>query len=173
MRVFLIGYRGTGKTTIAALLAKLLDCDWMDSDEQVERMACKSIATIFAEDGEGAFRDWEVKAIGELVHTDHRILALGGGAVLRNENRRTMSTGGIAIWLTASPETIQTRLSKDPTTGQRRPRLTSTGGVTEVRKLLRERTPLYEQCADHTIDTEGKLPQQVTDEIFALLPPMT
>src|SRR5688500_2590703 len=82
MNLLLIGYRGTGKSTVARLVAERLNWPWLDADVELERRAGKSIAAIFAEDGEPAFRDLESQVLAELVQADRHVLALGGGVIL-------------------------------------------------------------------------------------------
>ena len=124
MILTLIGYRATGKTTLARLLAERLGWDWIDADVEIERRAGKSIARIFAEDGEPAFRDLEAQVIADLCRRDRLVLAAGGGAPLRPESRRAMREAGKVVWLTARPETILARMTADATTTARRPNLT-------------------------------------------------
>lgn len=164
----LIGYRGTGKTTVARLLAERLQWDSFDSDAEIERRAGKSIKRIFAENGEPRFRDWESEIVTELATRRDVVLALGGGAVLREANRRALS-GATLIWLTADPETLHARISADTTTAERRPNLTRVGGRQEIGELLREREAVYRACADYTVDTADKTPEQVADEIVCLV----
>jgi shikimate kinase len=168
--IFLIGYRGTGKTTVARLLALRLGCDWVDSDVEIELRAGKSIAEIFADDGEPAFRDLESRVLADLAKRKGTVIALGGGAILREENRKAIS-GGVAIWLKASPATIVKRLAADPATRAQRPALTARGGEAEVIELLAQREPIYKQCANLEVDTEGQDPAAVADEILDFLTP--
>ena len=167
--IFLIGYRGTGKTTVARELACRLGCEWVDADDVIERDAGKTIAAIFAEDGEGVFRDWEVGAVAALSRERRTVVALGGGAVLREENRQAILGAGPVVWLTASAETIFNRLKADPATASRRPNLTAEGGRAEIEAVLSSRIPLYRQCATLVVDTEGKTAAQVADVIAANL----
>lgn len=167
--VFLIGYRGTGKTTIAPALAERLGFKWVDADDVIEQQVGKTIAAIFAEDGEGAFRDLEASAVAALIREQRMVVGLGGGAILREANRSAIRAAGRVIWLTAGVDMILARLAADPSTAERRPNLTSTGGRAEIEKLLAERTPLYRECATLTVDTEGKSAAQVADEIAARL----
>ncbi len=167
--VFLIGYRGTGKTSVARELAARLKCDWLDADDVIEQRAGKSIAEIFGDDGEAAFRDLEAAVIEELSSRAGSIVALGGGAVLRVSNRSAIRSAGPVVWLTASVDSIVARLAADEATASRRPNLTSTGGRTEIEKLLNQRMPLYRECATLIVNTEGKTVAQVADEIAARL----
>jgi shikimate kinase len=167
--IFLIGYRGTGKSTVARYLAGRLRYDSIDADEEIERRAGKSIAAIFAEDGEASFRDLESRLVVEMARVPRTIVALGGGAVLRETNRTAIRAAGPVVWLTAPVDVIVARLAADPATAGRRPNLTKTGGREEVEALLAERTPLYRECATLTVDTNGKTCAQVADEIAANL----
>src|SRR5678815_5101650 len=105
-RIFLIGYRGTGKTTVGRLLATELGWDFADCDDAVEASAGQSVAEIFADEGEEGFRAREAEALLELCGRARIVLATGGGAVLSSTNRELLRAGGFAIWLTAHPQTI-------------------------------------------------------------------
>ena len=168
MNIVLIGYRGTGKTTVARLLAERLECPWWDADEEIERRAQQSIKEIFAAEGEAGFRNREVAVVADLAARSDSVLALGGGAVLRTANRQAISAS-VVIWLTASAATIWERVSSDPGTGQRRPNLTTAGGRSEIEALLNERDAVYRGCADHMVSTEDKTADQVADEIVCLV----
>ena len=165
MNVALIGYRGTGKTTVAQQLALRLGWDWVDADVEIELRAGKSIASIFADDGEPVFRDLESQVLAQTIVRDRIVLAAGGGVVLREENRRLLRTAGKVVWLTADVTTILARVAGDQTTASRRPQLTTAGGEAEVRQLLAQRTPLYRELADLEIDTEGRTPAEIVEEI--------
>ncbi len=169
MPIALIGYRGTGKTTVAQLLAEQLNYDWIDADVEVERRAGKSIAAIFEDAGEQAFRDLEAEVVADLCQRERTILALGGGAVLREANRVCLRKCRQTIWLRASAEVIADRLAADPTTADRRPNLTNRGGRHEIEQLLAERESIYRACATLEVDTEDKDPTQIADEIFRIV----
>lgn len=167
--IFLIGYRGSGKTTVAKQLAERLQYDWVDADDEVEQRAGKSIAAIFAEEGQRTFRDLEAEVAAELCSRRQTVVALGGGAVLREETRHAIGAAGPVVWLTGSPHTLAKRLAGDETTASRRPDLTSGGGQAEIEALLAERTPLYHACATFAVDTDGKTPTEVVEEIVVKL----
>jgi shikimate kinase len=167
--IALIGYRGTGKTTIAQRLAAALGWDWVDADVEVELRAGKNIAAIFADDGEQAFRDLESRVVAELCHRQRAVIALGGGAISRAENRAAIANCGAVVWLQASAEAIQQRLAADPTTVARRPNLTAAGGRAEIERLLAERTPHYRECATLVVDADGRDPAEITREILTAL----
>jgi shikimate kinase len=164
--IALIGYRGTGKTTVAQVLARHFGWDWVDADVEVELRAGKSIAAIFADDGEAVFRDFEAAAVAELCARERTVVALGGGAVLREENRQAIQKCRGVVWLRASVETLADRIAGDPTTAARRPNLTNHGGRTEIEALLAKRTPFYRACATLEVDTDNKDPAEIVDEIL-------
>ena len=169
MNVVLIGYRGSGKSSVARLLALRLGWDWLDLDVEIELAAGKSIAAIFADEGEPAFRDREQLAIERLAGRDRLIVAAGGGAVERACNRDNLRAAGQVVYLTASVESLAKRIGGDPTTAARRPNLTASGGWAEIAEVLARREPLYRQCAHLLVDTEGKTCEQVADEILERL----
>lgn len=166
--IALIGYRGTGKTTVAQCLATRLQRPWHDTDIELECRAGCSIEDIFADQGEGHFRDLEQATVAELTGLKEAVLALGGGAVLRDANRQALR-GTWKVWLVADAQTIAARLAADPLTAKRRPALTDSGGLTEIERLLKARTPIYRDCADFAVDTADKSAEQVADEIVSLL----
>jgi shikimate kinase len=166
MNLLLIGYRGTGKTTLARRLALKLGWPWIDADVELELRAGKSIAAIFADEGEGGFRDLESAVLADLAERQRTVIALGGGVVLRPQNREVLRAAGKVVWLTASPETLWERIAADTTTAARRPNLTAGGGITEITHLLGQRFPFYRECADLEVDTEDKTPAEVVDEIL-------
>jgi shikimate kinase len=167
MNLVLIGYRATGKSQAARVLSARLGWPWFDADDQIERRAGCSIARIFDEQGEEAFRALESEIVAELAERPRSVLALGGGAVMRAENREAIARQGRVAWLTASPETILRRIQADADSSARRPNLTAAGGITEIIATLAERNPVYRQCAHLVVDTEDKTPAEVADAILA------
>jgi shikimate kinase len=161
----LIGYRGAGKTTVAQQLALALGWEWIDADVEVELRAGKSIAAVFADEGEQVFRDLEAQTLADLLQRESIVLAAGGGVVLREANRRLLAERARVVWLRASVETILARVAADSSTAGRRPNLTTGGGPAEVVELLAQREPLYRQCAEAVIDTESKSPAKIAAEI--------
>ena len=162
--VFLIGYRGTGKSAVAELLAERLGWDAVDADALIEARAGQNIREIFQREGEAGFRAREAILLEELCGRSNLVIATGGGVILRDENREHLRKSGLSVWLTADASTIWQRLQTDVTTAQRRPNLT-VGGLPEVEELLRVREPLYRACADLTVDTVGRSPEDVADEV--------
>jgi shikimate kinase len=169
MLLHLIGYRGSGKSAVAAALSQQLGWPWLDADAELERRAGKTIKQIFADSGETAFRDLESAVAADLIENDRSITAWGGGVILRESNQQLLKRRGKVIWLTASPETLLARINGDITTAERRPNLTGQGGLAEIRTLLAQRTPLYAACADLTIDTLEQSPPEFASRIIAEL----
>jgi shikimate kinase len=163
-RIFLVGYRGSGKTSVARLLAGRLGWDWLDADEVLERRLGRTIRQVFAEEGEAGFRAREAALLEELAGLERHVVATGGGVVLRPENRARLR-GGRVVWLTADAETLWQRIAADGATGARRPNLT-VGGRVEVEELLRVRVPLYQECAGLTVDTVGRTPEEIAAAIL-------
>ena len=164
-RIFLIGYRGSGKTTVARLLAPELQFDWVDSDQEIELRTGKSIAAIFSEQGEEVFRELETEVLVELCQREKTVVALGGGCIVRARNRELIATAGPAVWLTAPVHILGDRLQEDSRTASMRPDLTSTGGAGEIEVILQQRIGLYRQSATWEVDTEDKSPAEVVAAI--------
>jgi shikimate kinase len=165
--IFLIGYRGSGKSTVARLLADRLEWDWLDADAVLEHRYGKSIREIFANEGEDGFRNKETAILDELCRCANHVVATGGGVILRPENRARLKAGFV-VWLTADPQTLWQRISSDSGTVDRRPNLTC-GGVDEVRQLLNVRERLYRQSADLIVSTDGRTPAQAAELILERL----
>jgi shikimate kinase len=166
--LFLIGYRGTGKTTIARLLAAELGWKGIDADIVLEERDGRSIRRIFEEEGEAGFRDKETAVLEQLCQSHHQVVATGGGVVLREANRQRLRAAGRVIWLTADVETLWQRLQADASTSERRPHLAG-GGLREIQQLLEVRRPLYQTCADLIVDTTDRSPDAVACRILELL----
>ncbi len=166
--IFLVGYRGTGKSTVARLLAHHLGRPWVDADDLIEARAGMSIRQVFETEGEIGFRRRESAVLEELCRLRGHIIATGGGVVLSSANRARLKGAGRVIWLTADAQTIRHRLEKDRTTGERRPALT-VGGLAEIKELLRAREPLYRAVADLTVDTCGRTPEEIAHILYQSL----
>lgn len=158
MILTLIGYRATGKTTLAQPLAERLGWSWVDADVELERRAGRTIREIFDAGGEPEFRRLERSTLSDLLTRDRLVLAAGGGAVLDSETRRDFKLAGPAVWLKASVDTIEQRLYGDATTRERRPNLTAAGGREEIERLLEQREPIYRDVADLIIQTDEPFP---------------
>ena len=140
---------GAGKTTVGRTLAQRAGLQFVDSDHEIEREQGCTIAALFSRLGEAGFRDIEARAIDALTQRDGIILATGGGAVLRPENRKALHSRGTVVYLRASPEDLAHRLRHDRT----RPLLQGTDPRAKLQALFRERDPLYRETAHYVIDT--------------------
>ena len=165
MNLYLIGYRGSGKSTVAPLLAKLLNTTSFDTDQIVESATQQSIAEIFHEAGEQRFRELETKAIKSLPNERELVIALGGGAPMQEANRKWMQQHGKTVWLSATPEVLWQRIHDDESSPNRRPALTDHEGFDEVQQLVAQRNPVYKECADYTIDVASASPEQIAADI--------
>lgn len=168
--LFLIGYRGTGKTTVARLLAPRLGWDWLDADQTLEERHGRTIRQIFAEEGEASFRDKEAAVLEEVCTRERIVVATGGGVILREDNRFRLKRGYV-VWLRADAETLWQRLQQDAATAQRRPNLAQ-GGLEEIAQLLSRRAPLYAKCADLVVDAD-RSPEEVAANIFECVKDLT
>lgn len=148
--VYLIGYRGAGKTTLAPRLAAALQFQCIEMDALIAERLSMSIAEIFAQRGEAGFRELETELLSELSKGSKQVISTGGGIVLREANREILRATGTVIWLTASLETICQRLAMDQGI---RPALTNLPLQDEIAKLLKERSPWYEAAAHYQVDT--------------------
>jgi shikimate kinase len=167
-RFTLVGYRGTGKSTVGALLARRLGCGWADADIVLEERVGCTIATLVRDRGEPAFRDVEAAVLADLLTRDDLVLATGGGVVLRAENRRLLiERGRPVVWLQAPPRVIRVRLAADPATRDRRPALAGGDPLAEVEGALAAREPLYRECADLAVDAATDGPEAIADRILA------
>lgn len=168
--VFLIGPMAVGKTTIGKQLAKRLQLQFLDSDQEIENRTGASIRLIFDVEGEEGFREREAKVIAELAAMEGIVLATGGGAVLREENRKTLRKHGIVVYLRAS---IDSQLERTKAS-KHRPLLETSDRRGALESLMATREPLYRQEADITVDTDhlsaGRAARQIARRIENLKP---
>ncbi len=166
--IVLIGYRGSGKTTVGRLLAQRLDRAFIDTDELIVHFAGRSIRDIFDGEGEGGFRGRERQAVQMATAAPGRVISVGGGAVESQGNRRRFRNYGTVVWREAPPDTLWNRIQLDAETGSNRPNLTS-GGLAEVREVLARRNPLYAETAHVVVRVTDRTPDQVVEDIEAWL----
>jgi shikimate kinase len=169
MVISLIGYRASGKSSIAPRLAKKLGWEWLDSDRVIEQKAGCSIPDLFASQGEAAFRQLESAVLAELLQKDQLVLATGGGVILNPQNRLLLRAAGPVVWLHASLQTLVSRLSRDRRHGSSRPSLTGLPIDQEVAQVLAIREPLYRETATLTVHSDGEPLEQVNRRILRLL----
>lgn len=160
--LYIVGFMGSGKTTVGVELAKKLNVQVVDTDHYIEQQTGRTIADIFAEEGEEKFRLFET-AVLEQLPTNNIVITTGGGLFMKEENRRWMKEGGIVIYLHCDLEEIWTRLQNDHT----RP-LLQHQNFEKAQALYKWRQPFYEQ-ADIIIHTTGKQVDLICDEILSLI----
>ena len=164
--ITLIDFMGTGKSSVAkALKSVYSDFNVADCDSLIVDKSGKSIPEIFSEDGEDVFRNLESLALQEVLTHTHTIVATGGGAILKQENREVIRSRSWVVWLSASPEMIFERIKDEA----HRP-LINTGASSEniierIRKMLHQRFELYREITDVMINTENLTPDQVAAAI--------
>jgi shikimate kinase len=161
--IFLIGMMGVGKTTIGRLLADAAGLEFIDCDRELEARAGVSIATIFEVEGEEGFRRREAALLDELTQRRGIVLATGGGAVLREENRRVLRERGLVIYLHSTVDEIVRRTRRDTA----RPLLQTENPRARIEQLLREREPLYRQTAHLSFQSGVTSPKKLVKRILS------
>jgi len=165
-RLYLIGPRGSGKSSVARALAPQMGWDWEDADRLLEARAGRTIRQIFADQGEPVFRQMESDILRELSTRKNLVIATGGGIILSSENRSILARTGVCVWLTADAETLHTRISGDPGSMESRPNL-SGGGLKEIQETLARRENLYRECAGLMLETASRTPEELAEAILA------
>ncbi|MBR1771564.1 MAG: shikimate kinase [Lachnospiraceae bacterium] len=164
--IVLIGFMGSGKTTVGVKLSYRLRRPVIDTDKLIESRQQKKISEIFAEEGEDAFRRMETALLQELAGQAYeRIFSVGGGTPVREENRPLLKKCGIVFYLRAQAETIYGRLQGDTT----RPLLQCENPLGRIRELLQAREAAYADCADVILDVDGATVEELVDRIEAIL----
>lgn len=163
--VALVGLSGTGKSTVAPLLASRFGIHHVDVDEQVEARCGTDVATMFAARGEAVFRRAEHDALIDALGGDRSVIATGGGIVVDPRNRDLLRARSVVVWLRADVAEIVDRLDRSSV---RRPLLAEDAG-SSLRRLAEAREPLYRELADVVVDVTDRGPQQVVDQIVDAL----
>jgi shikimate kinase len=163
----LIGYRGTGKTSVGARLAEVLQRLFVDLDQVLVQEAGRSVADIVAAGGWAEFRRLEKELVARYREIRGLVLATGGGVVLDPDNVAALRENGILIWLTADPAAIQARLAQDQPRDANRPSLTGEDTIREVAAVAEARAPLYQAAAQMSIDTTHRSVSQVVNLVLA------
>lgn len=165
MNLVLIGYRGTGKSTVGKVLARRLGRQLVSTDKEIVRRAGQTIPQIVEAHGWEHFRNLESEVCRHLAGKDNLVIDTGGGAILREQNVDVLKENGMLIWLTASVQTIASRIGDDT----QRPSLTGDQSfVDEIEEVLRERSPKYRAAADHELSTDKRTIQTLADAIIGL-----
>lgn len=160
--IFLIGPMGAGKTTVGRLLAQKLNLTFLDSDHEIENHTGVDIPLIFEKEGEEGFRKREADMIDQLTQRKNIVLATGGGAVIREENRKNLINRGLVIYLQADIKHLLRRTRKD----RNRPLLQGPNPEQKLKEIMLQREPLYQQTADYIIDTGRYSVQAIINQIL-------
>lgn len=165
--IFITGFSGSGKSTVSLEVARRLDWKLIELDEEIVRLAGKSVEAVFADDGEQRFRQVETECLEAVAAGKHQVVSTGGGVVMDERNRVTMGENGIVVCLEARPDTILRRLESEARHREGpvvRPMLEAKDPTTRVRSLKAERQPAY-ALADWTVHTDSLTPSEVAEEI--------
>lgn len=167
LNIGLIGFMASGKTVVGNALATKLQLDFIDTDTVITEKAGKSIPEIFAADGEDIFRKLESEVIQEVCKFDSHVISFGGGAVLSQTNVKTIQESTTVILLTASTDTIRSRLKSS----NFRPLLNGNSATLEdsISSLIAQREVQYRAATDFIIDTDGKSVTEIVDELLGRL----
>lgn len=163
--IFLVGMPGAGKSTVGRRLARLLDCEFVDVDRELERRCGVPVETIFDLEGEPGFRRREARLLAELATRHNTVVATGGGAVLDPDNRHTMHESALVIYLDASIGELWHRLRNDKV----RPLLQTADPRATLERLMAMRVPLYEEVAHHRMRSSRHSAERMAAEIAAWL----
>ena len=163
--IYLIGFMGTGKTSVSAFLKRILPMEEMEMDNKIALNEAMSVMEIFEKRGEEYFRDCETNTLKHLHGKTGIIVSCGGGVILRQENVDLMKRNGIVVLLTASPDVIYKRVKYNHS----RPLLNQSMTITYISALLNQRQEKYHQAADFAIDTDGKSVSAVGQELIKKL----
>ncbi len=160
--IILTGFMGCGKTSVGIKLSYQLRQTMIDTDKWIEKKQKMSVSELFAAYGEEAFRGMETQCLKELVRTvDKQIISVGGGLPMREENRALLKELGKVFYLKVTPETVYERLKDDTT----RPLLQVEDPLGRIRALMEQRAPVYESCADVTVEVSDKSFEEILQEI--------
>lgn len=166
MKIFLIGYRCTGKTTVGKIIADRLNFRFLDTDHMVETSENRTVRQIVDSEGWQEFRELEKKALLSLELFENIVVATGGGIILDPDNINFLKKNGTAIWLESDIEMIVQRLNTDRSSFSQRPEFTDMGLKEETKKIMSQRRHLYEDCSDFRIDTSVESPETISLKII-------
>lgn len=163
--IYLIGFMGTGKTTVGKLLARNLGRVFIEMDEEIEKKENKKIVEIFSLYGENYFREKEKELLKEIAKKKELVVSCGGGIVIDKENREILKSTGIVFWLVASPQVIYQRTQGT----SHRPLLNVDNPQRRIEELLCKRILFYQQTGHYSLDTSHLSPQEVVRKIIEIL----
>ena len=159
--IILVGFMGTGKTSVGRQLSRRLEMPYLDTDEIIEQSAGRRITDIFAQHGESYFRELEIEAVHKISGLDKHVISTGGGIVLRVGNLEILKRNGLVFCLTATSEEIWRRVGHET----HRPLLQTPNPLTKIQQMIGDRAPYY-ALADNTIQTTGLSIEQVTQKVI-------
>jgi len=168
MNIILIGYRGSGKSTVGSKLAARLKRRFVDTDDLIEECQGIPISDIVKSRGWDHFRKIERTVIEEISKGNHLIIAPGGGVVLDADNVKVLKRNGFIVWLKADQRTLLKRIQKDQASSTRRPTLTGKGTLKEIEETLSQREPFYEKASEVQIDTSALDVEAVVKRILLI-----
>lgn len=166
MNIVLIGYRGTGKTSVGEALSRRLGRSFYDTDAYIEEKLGRSISDAVAAKGWAFFRAMEKEAIAEIAAFQHSVIATGGGAVMDKDNVDRLRENSSFVLLTADINTIIERIQRDDRSSGQRPALLNDDIRRETETLLKHRMPVYKQVADFCVDTTNLTIDEVVERIM-------
>lgn len=165
--IVLIGFMGSGKSTVGKILSERLNMGFIDTDALVEEKSGIEIKTIFELYGEEYFRNIESETLMQLSALENMIIATGGGIVKREENIPALKAAGVVVYLAVSIDEICSRLSQEEI--EKRPLLKNAATNTDVKNIFDQRTVLYQNAADIIIAIKGDSPEQIAEKIITQL----
>lgn len=164
--ICLIGFMGSGKSTVGKILAEKLKIPFIDLDEEIEKNEKRKISEIFEKDGEDYFREIESRSLIQSLSNKPVVAALGGGVIEREDNRKVLQKDCTVVYLTASVETITRRIEAEI---EKRPKISKTDPVKDINALLVSRLQRYEIASNISLKTDNMTPDEVADNIIKKL----
>lgn len=165
INIFLIGFMGSGKSSVSRVLHRKYQMEQLEMDEEIERQEQMTISEIFQEKGEPYFRNLETELLKKIGSRENLVVSCGGGTAMRKENVQIMRNHGRIVLLKASPETVYERVRNS----HARPLLEGNMNVSYIRKLMEGRMPAYEEASDFIVETDGKKVEEICREILRQL----
>ena len=160
--IFLIGFMGSGKSTVAKYLSSVYQMKQIEMDAQIEKDEGRSISSIFEKEGEEYFRTLETELLKNLDSEKTFVVSCGGGVAVKEENVREMKAKGRIVFLTVQPETVYKRVKNS----HNRPLLEGNMNISYIKELMEKRREFYEKAADFQVKTDGRTAEEIGEEIM-------